>query len=73
MARDPAEFTNMTHPNPTCTLTQRHFEGHQRPSLSETRALGREAVGFKTPSGYVENTIPLVDPKDKDVARFHTP
>ena len=62
----------MTHPHPTSTLTQRQFEGQQRPTSSENKTLGREVVGYKTKSGYVDNTIPFVEPNDKDVARFKT-
>jgi len=62
----------MTHPHPTSTLTQRHFGGQQRPTPSENKTLGREVLGCKTTSGYVDNTIPFVEPKNRDVARFET-
>lgn len=72
LTKNPVEYTNMTHPYTHCTLTQRHYRGHQCLPLSEPRRLGREEVGNKEMSGFSENNIPLVEPRDRDVARFAT-
>ena len=69
---NPAEFSIMTHPHHYASLTQRNFRGHQRSPKSESQKLEREAVGDKELTGFSENNYPVVEPRDKDIARFST-
>ena len=54
------------------SLTQRSFRGEREPPPSETSRLDREEVGRKELTGFSENMQPLVEPRDRDTARFVT-
>ena len=69
---DPAEYSIMSHPHHYASLTQRNFQGHQRSPKTETQRLERESVGGKELTGFSENNCPLVEPRDRDIARFST-
>ena len=44
----------------------------QRLTLSEARRLSREDVGAKEKTGFINNTTPFVEPRDRDEGRFNT-
>ena len=69
---DPAEYSIMSHPHHYASLTQRNFQGRQRSPKSEAQRLERESVGGKELTGFSENNCPLVEPRDRDSARFST-
>lgn len=69
---DPAEYSILVHPKQFASLTQRDYQGAQREPPSEARRLERSEVGVKESTGFLKNTIPLVEPRDRDSARFST-
>ena len=60
----------LTNPRQYTTMKSQHFQGRQRPSLTEARGLGREAVGGIEDSGYTENTLIASATTERDRASF---
>ncbi|XP_064397724.1 stabilizer of axonemal microtubules 4-like [Halichondria panicea] len=65
---DPAEHSIFTHPDQYTSYTQQSF-GRGGPSREAGPA---RVVGGKEMSGYSENTVPLVEPANRDSQRFST-
>jgi len=72
--QDPTEYVNITQPDNKTTLKQNTFLGEQHAPLSEAKKLGREMVGNKELSGYVDNHAPYTERLygDRDPEQFHT-
>ena len=72
--QDPTEYVNITQPDNRTTLHQNTFMGEQCAPPSESRKLGREVVGNKELSGYVDNHAPYTERLygDKDPEQFQT-
>lgn len=72
--QDPTEYVNITQPNNKTTLKQNTFYGKQSMPPSEAQRLGREVVGNKELSGYVENHAPYTERLygNKDPEQFQT-
>lgn len=72
--QDPTEYVNITQPNNKTSLKQNTFYGVQSVPPSEAKKLGREVIGNKELSGYVENHAPYTETLygNKDTEQFQT-
>ena len=72
--QDPTEYVNIIQPNNKSSLKQNTFYGEQSQAPSEAKKLGREMIGSKELSGYVENHAPYTERLygDKDPNQFQT-